>query len=136
MTTMIPDPNDLRAHFGRRCSSCRGAIMWAWTREGERMPIDAQPSEHGNVLAFRAPDNRRRLVVTVMGTKGDTAKRKLAAMRRAGWPTYTHHRVNCPQAEEWARSRGKRGRELKAPPAALPPTTSSVSTLPEQGTLL
>jgi hypothetical protein len=128
MTQLIPDPLDLRAHFARKCSACHQWIMWAWTITGDRMPIDAQPSEHGNVIAYRDTRNRRRLLVSVEGSR-----RKLTAMRRAGWPTYTHHRVNCPQAEEWARTRGKRGRQLKAPPTATrPPTT----TAPEQGTLL
>jgi hypothetical protein len=135
MAEIIPDPIELRGRFGRRCRNCQQWIMWAWTRDGERMPLDAQPSEHGNVIAYRDPANRNRLLVTVYGATAAEPRRRLAQMRRAGWPTYTHHRISCPKAEEWARTRGRKGRDLKPPPAAIPTTRRAVDTA-EQGTLL
>jgi len=119
----IPDPNDLTANFGRACRNCRGGIMWAWTVGGERMPVDAQPTAHGNVLLYRDPARPRRLLAAVEGSR-----RKLDAMRAAGWPTYQHHRLSCPQADQWARTRGRKGHPLTPPPVAIPPTTTAVST--------
>jgi hypothetical protein len=37
------------------CSSCGASIIWAETAKGKRMPVDARPSEGGNILLEQRP---------------------------------------------------------------------------------
>jgi hypothetical protein len=127
---LIPDPHDLASTFGRTCRNCRRRIMWAWTGADERMPVDAQPTEHGDVLLRRDPARPRRLLAAVEGSR-----RRLDAMRAAGWPTYQHHRLSCPRAEEWARTRGRKGQALTPPPVIAAPTTTAAATAVQESLL-
>ncbi len=95
--------------FERICSGpsgCGGRIMWAKTNASGRtewLPVDAVPSDRGNVLAYPAPDNPRLLVCDVLATRGPEARRA-AGMRADGWLLFTHHRTSCPRADQWARA--------------------------------
>jgi len=35
------------------CHDCEADIIWAWTRKGRRQPIDLEPREDGNLVAYR-----------------------------------------------------------------------------------
>lgn len=76
------------------CRSCGARIIWATTEHGRAMPVDAEPSEHGNVeLRSRAADP---LAVVV------------SKERRAGRTDLrTSHFTTCPQRDRW-RTRGRR----------------------------
>jgi len=89
----------------RRPAGCGRRIMWAKTNASGRtewMPLDAEPSERGNVLAYPAPDDPRLLVCDVLPTRGRDARRA-AGMRADGWLLFEHHAVSCPRAEQWQR---------------------------------
>jgi hypothetical protein len=77
------------------CPDCRAPIRWLTTQVGKRMPVDAEPSERGNVL----------LTGDVAGVLNPG---QAGAARAAGAPLYLHHRLSCPFASRWAG--GKRGR--------------------------
>lgn len=112
-----PDPTELRRRFARDCSNCRQPIMWAWTVTGDRMPIDADPVDNGNVMAFV---DGRRLRVDVIGDA--PTRRKL---RLGHWPLYRHHRLSCPMADQWARQTKRK----TAPPPVDTPTAPEGSAL-------
>lgn len=99
---MPPTPADLRELelFVRPCNYCRAGILWGKTRDDEWMPLDATPSERGNVLAYLDPNNRRRLCLDVIGNRDNL--RRLHAGRI---PLFTHHRMSCADAERWTRLR-------------------------------
>jgi hypothetical protein len=87
----------------RRPVGCGGRIMWARTNASNRtewMPLDAEPADDGNVLAYPAPDNARLLVCDVLGHRSRAA---LDAMRDDGVLLFRHHRLSCPRADSWAR---------------------------------
>jgi hypothetical protein len=78
------------------CPDCAAPILWLTTGTGARMPVDANPDPvRGNVIVDRQ----------YAGVLGHT---KAAAARVAGRPLHTHHRVTCPHAAKWARSKGSR----------------------------
>lgn len=87
--------------FVRPCGDCRASIMWTKTEASgghEWLPIDAEPNEHGNVLAFPDPANPRRCLSRVIGDRG--ARRRLVV---GGWHLRMPHQVSCAHAERWAR---------------------------------
>lgn len=84
--------------FVRNCSDCRKPIMWPWTTNGERMPVDADPVPNGNVIVYPDPGNHRRLLADVI----DKGLRR-AGMAADGWKFRQHHRLSCPHADRWAR---------------------------------
>ena len=111
--------------FERTCSrpaGCGGRIMWAKTNASGRtewMPLDAEPSPRGNVLAYPAPDDPRMLVCDVLPTRGRDARRA-EGMRADGWLLFVHHRTSCPRADAWARG-----------PKSLRPRPTGVRVKPE-----
>jgi hypothetical protein len=86
--------------FERNCSDCHHPILWA--RVGpdrdEWMPIDADPVDTGNVLAYPDPAAPRRLVADVIGTR-----RLRRSLHAAGFLLFQHHRLSCMYADRWAR---------------------------------
>lgn len=87
----------------RDCPDCHHGIVWARTRTGQWMPLDAEPTDHGNV----ALSPGRWPVCDVIGRKATRD-----AMRAAGRLLYQHHRLSCPFAHRWARR--------PAPPRPVP----------------
>lgn len=71
------------------CGSCGAAIVWAKTQRGERMPVDAEPSDNGNVLVTGQPPNRRAGVLTRGQAEG---------ARAVGQQLHLSHFVTCPHA--------------------------------------
>lgn len=84
-----------RAGTGRtRCNHCDRPLRWVLTRNRVWMPIDAEPSDRGNVYLSGQGSAER---AEVIGKRN-----KAAAMRAAGVPLYLHHAVTCPFARLWA----------------------------------
>lgn len=76
------------------CNYCHQPIIWTRTEKDAHMPVDAEPSDSGNVLVRRDAGVTRGIVV---GTHN-----KRAAMRAHGVDLRTHHRMSCPRASEWS----------------------------------
>jgi hypothetical protein len=75
------------------CRSCKAPIIWAETTEGKRMPVDAEPSEPGNIkLVDRGP---RRLPIAVI--LDATALRSTTEVLRLS------HFATCPEGRNWRR---------------------------------
>lgn len=100
--------------FERICSDCKGRIMWARVGKdrGEWMPLDADPSPTGNVLAQPDPTAPRRLIADVLGRPAARA-----AMVADGWLLFQHHRLSCPHADRWAR----KNKSLRPGPTGVRP---------------
>lgn len=76
------------AHLRRaQCDSCSEPIYWVYTDERERMPIDVEPVEHGNLLLSPAnvPPS-----VTVVSKAG----------RPPGTKLYVSHFATCRHADQ------------------------------------
>lgn len=77
------------------CNYCGETILWLRTRTDAYMPVDAQPSENGNVL--RQGDRA-----------GVLGKNQAAAARASGAELRVHHAVSCPHAPKWQGKGGRR----------------------------
>lgn len=80
------------------CRSCKAPIIWARTKKGRDIPLDAKPSPQGNMAFVEGVDhagNQTRLAV----------QRKAAPMQAAlGLEVlYMPHHATCPQGKEWRR---------------------------------
>lgn len=106
-----PRPGDERARervatTSSPCSSCRRPIVFAVTRLGRAMPVDATPSPtRGNVtLAIgraAAADAPRLLVADVL------TGRELESARAQERPLYVAHFATCPNAAKHRRRNRK-----------------------------
>jgi hypothetical protein len=72
-----------------KCVSCSASILWAITNNDKFMPVDAEPSENGNVELVEEGRIRRAVVHT---------QPLLAPI-----PLHTSHFVTCPSASEHRR---------------------------------
>lgn len=70
------------------CKSCRAPILWAKTKAGKRIPLNAEPDPTGNVVIEDG--------VAVVLRRGDGPG---PTVRR-----YTSHLANCGQAGLWRKS--------------------------------
>lgn len=84
---------DLGEHR-KRCTSCHARVIWTWTDEATRMPVDDGPAPNGNVLLMRY---ETRIVAAVLSDK--EARRR----RAKGIPLYLSHFATCPNAERHRR---------------------------------
>lgn len=73
-----------------QCRSCRAEIIWAWTVNGKRIPLDAEPAERPSGI-FRLERN-------------DDQPAAPLAVSAAGEPVYISHFVTCPNASQHRRS--------------------------------
>jgi hypothetical protein len=75
------------------CKSCGAEIVWCVTEQGKRMPIDAKPSDQGNVCMFECPET------------GTDMCRVISRDELATWSAdedgqmYTSHFATCPNAK-------------------------------------
>jgi hypothetical protein len=67
------------------CKSCGAEIIWAKTKNGKAIPIDAEPCKDGNISLY----NEMAIVMDM---------REIAFY---DGPLYTSHFVTCPQADEY-----------------------------------
>jgi hypothetical protein len=84
----------------KTCNYCHKPIRWATTAAtGARMPLDAAPTDRGNVVL--ADDQG----APVAGVLSDLAA---AGARASGADTYLHHGVTCPFAAKWNKGAARR----------------------------
>ena len=76
------------------CRSCGAAIIWAYTRTGKPMPVEAAITtwpDTGNITLHRPGGPGTKLEAKVMATPAPGLRRS--------------HFVTCPQHREWRRGR-------------------------------
>lgn len=83
------------------CRSCGASIVWTLTDSGKRMPVDAEPTDGGNVFLWRKDGEVRAMVLGAL----DTVRTELDNGKR-----YTSHFVTCPDAAEHRRDTRSGGR--------------------------
>lgn len=74
------------------CKTCCDPIRWGITRDGQHIPLDADPIVGGNIQF----DGHNAVVLD------DDAQRSHAARQH---PMFVSHFVTCPQADKWRRAR-------------------------------
>jgi hypothetical protein len=99
---------DPLAAFRATCGSCPAPILWAETTAGERMPVDEQPSNSGNVLLHLSDDTPRPKLLAGVLTRGQAAGARDRQER-----LYRSHFASCPNASGHRRSRSKTRRWRK-----------------------
>ena len=75
------------------CRSCGASIMWCATPSGKSMPVDAEPSDRGNMVV----ENGRVTAVV--------ASDAVEEMRSHGYKLHTSHFATCSNAKQHRRSR-------------------------------
>ena len=73
------------------CRSCRAKIVWAETLKGKRIPLDAKPSEQGNIMLHERGTHRPPLALIVSKEQREGTQLRL----------FTSHFVTCPHADKW-----------------------------------
>lgn len=77
------------------CPDCGARIIWPRSAaNGTPMPLDANPSDRGNVMLHKGSSGTLAAVVT---------PRAAAGARAAGQDTYLSHGATCPFADRWRR---------------------------------
>lgn len=80
------------------CRSCNAGVIWAVTAGGKTMPVDAVPSEGGNVRLTPLPGGGA--TAAVISTA--TIAAETSGLFPSGLPPLrTSHFVTCPNADEW-----------------------------------
>ena len=93
----VGDPGDLVVDLPRKdipvstCKSCKAPIIWRTTTTGKSMPIDASPSERGDIQIGVVNGE---VVAVVLGPES------AAEAREAGRVLYVSHFATCPSAAE------------------------------------
>jgi hypothetical protein len=67
-----------------RCRSCEAEVIWADTKHGKKMPLDAKPTSKGNLVFV-----------------GGVARTVTDEDRRLHRETYTSHFSTCADAGDW-----------------------------------
>jgi hypothetical protein len=70
-----------------KCRSCDAEIIWAVTSKGKRMPVDAEPSESGNVEL----DRSGRVPLAIVHAQPPMEATNL----------HMAHHATCPQSDRW-----------------------------------
>jgi len=70
------------------CRSCGTAMIWAESRSGKPMPLDAHPAPNGNVLLLD-------------GVAHVLAIDEADMLRRRQIPLYLSHHATCPHGAKW-----------------------------------
>lgn len=104
-----PGPDLVRARLHRvgpdlggaavsTCRSCGASIWWAVTHNGERMPVDVEPVDHGNVMIAAGPwrPMNGTLVIVDQGP---------GLFDEPGQGRYLPHFATCPDADSWRHDR-------------------------------
>jgi hypothetical protein len=73
------------------CSSCGAAILWTQTSTGRAMPVDAEPSEKGNIYLQREPGPP--IIAIYVSNK----------VPHDFKPLYLSHFATCPDAKKHRR---------------------------------
>lgn len=83
-------------NYRATCDSCAAPILWATTSKGVAMPIDAEPSDDGNVLLAV---QTAALVAAVLGVN------QAAGARDNKVRLHRSHFQSCPDADRHRKSR-------------------------------
>jgi hypothetical protein len=90
-------------HSPKACRSCSAPIFWARNdATGRSMPVDAEPSDKGNVQLF---DRGGSVVAKVLGAEEARRVRDSNWALRGVHVLRTAHFVTCPQAANWRTKR-------------------------------
>lgn len=87
MSARTDDGHELAA-----CRSCHAPIIWATSKGGTAMPVDAEPVADGNVELTAQPGQWVGPVAVV-----------LTAPSLFGLPLRKAHFTTCPEADTWRR---------------------------------
>lgn len=69
------------------CKKCGAEILWAETKRGKRMPVDAEPTPGGNVELH---EFRGELLAHVHNARSIAAARQRAELHTSHFQTCTH----------------------------------------------
>ena len=73
------------------CKSCAAPIIWTVTHKGNRMPVDAEPVEGGNVVLRR---DGEALIAEYPG-------KEHPSLFEDDGVRYVSHFSTCPEGKEW-----------------------------------
>jgi hypothetical protein len=79
-------------HEIANCRSCKAPIIWATSKGGKSMPVDAEPVDDGNVELTDRPGEYVGPIAAV-----------LTGPSLLGLPLRKAHFTSCPEAEQWRR---------------------------------
>jgi hypothetical protein len=71
------------------CRTCEADILWARTRAGESIPVDAVPRPDGTLVLHGEPPNRLALPRLPLDSE----------------PFYASHFATCPNADKFRRAK-------------------------------
>ncbi len=77
-----------------KCRSCRAPIRWVFTERGKKMPLDAEPTDEGDIVLRDPPPG-----------ESDPTGIVVAPAAFPDEPRYTSHFATCKQAGEWRKPR-------------------------------
>lgn len=75
-----------------KCKSCNADIVWSYTRNAKRMPVDAKPDPKGNI------------VLTERDGAAPSAS-YVGSFEQTDAPHYFSHFMSCPFAETHRKAR-------------------------------
>ncbi len=71
---------------GETCRSCKALVVWALTREGNRIPVNPNPVANGNLR---------------LEQRGAVLVAEVADLFSPPGDRYATHFVDCPDAKTW-----------------------------------
>lgn len=82
-----------------RCNSpsCGARILWVKTITGAWAPIDAEPSDEGNIVLMKRTEADSPMALVVTGKR--FLESETDVMRRNGLAFYTDHHATCADVE-------------------------------------
>jgi hypothetical protein len=85
----------------RACRSCGAAIIWVKTETGKAIPLDAEPTEGGNIIINVLGGG---IEVAHVETVTET-KARFDCPIPAGRVAFVSHFATCPQANTWRKKK-------------------------------
>jgi hypothetical protein len=86
------------------CKSCGAEIIWVKTEAGKAIPLDAEPTEGGNIIVqVLGPDREIAHVETAV----EKVERHNCPIP-AGRVAFVSHFATCPQANAWRKRKENR----------------------------
>lgn len=79
----------MKSHKTTKCGSCGAEIIWSITQTNKRMPVNATPTQHGNIYLVHRGDSTPPLAVHAKFSRpvGEV-------------PKYKSHFATCPNASK------------------------------------
>jgi hypothetical protein len=82
-----PLPDRERTDVSDKCTTCGTSVVWATTRDGKQMPVNADPVDFGTVELHELPSGK------VLATVG-----RYPVPGSPDRPVYVSHFATCPDA--------------------------------------